>query len=144
VCYTAENVVKEVIMTNGLPAKTALLLEDEALIALDVADVLEDAGFNHVEIISSCSAAEIWLKDNTPDIAVVDPRLRDGYCDKVVDILNSRSVPFVVYSGEPRYAGDNKSSFLAGKWMSKPAQNSELLTALRLCGSLQREPQLVA
>src|ERR1700710_680076 len=125
------------MMIQPWPAKTALLLEDEALIALDVAEVLEEAGFEVVEMISSCSAAEIWLEDNTPDIAVIDPRLRDGYCDGVAEILTSRSVPFIIYSGEPRRTDDSKSIFLKGNWVTKPAENSKLLSAFRLCVSLQ-------
>src|ERR1700709_1044950 len=126
------------MMIQPWPAKTALLLEDEALIALNVAEVLEEAGFEVVEMISSCSAAEIWLEDNTPDIAVIDPRLRDGYCDGVAEILSSRSVPFIIYSGEPRRTEGSNSSFLKAEWVTKPAENGKLLAALRLCAALGR------
>jgi DNA-binding response OmpR family regulator len=125
-------------LTIKPPAKIALLLEDEALIALDVAEVLEEAGFEVVEMISSCSAAEIWLEDNTPDIAVIDPKLRDGYCDGVAKTLSSRKVPFIIYSGEPRRTEESNSIFLEGSWVTKPAENGKLLSALRLCGSLQK------
>jgi DNA-binding NtrC family response regulator len=60
-----------------------------------------------------------WLEGNRPDVAIVDPRVNDGVCTDVVEILAMAKVPFVVYWG----AGveENASeAFSRGEWLTKP------------------------
>jgi DNA-binding response OmpR family regulator len=124
-------------MIKRLLAKTVLLVEDEALIAIDVADMLENAGFEVVGMMSSCEEAEAWLENNTPDVAVIDPKLRDGYCEGVAKVLASRRVPFVVLSGEPPRTRGSHSTFLKGEWLMKPTEPSRLLSAIRISVAMQ-------
>jgi DNA-binding response OmpR family regulator len=113
-----------------LSAHTVLLLEDEPFIALDIEEVLTKAGFEVVQTISSCCDAEAWLEEHTPDLAVIDPQLRDGFCSNVAQILVERKIPFVVHSGEP-VDSEVGALFLSGEWLSKPCQPSALLSAIR-------------
>ena len=57
-----------------------LLAEDNAAIGLALEDVLSDGGYTVVGPFVSCSAALAWLRDATPDLALLDLRLRDGPC----------------------------------------------------------------
>ncbi len=119
---------------------TVLLLEDEALIALDLEEFLHEAGYRDVIALSACTEAEFWLKANSPALAILDPMLRDGVCEDVALVLGPRNVPFVVYSGrEPDETG--LSPFSAGKWLRKPSSPENMLAALeeiareRICRS---------
>jgi len=76
-----------------------LILEDEALIALNLQDELQDAGFAVVGPFTTCSAALQWLGSATPSLAILDAALNDGSCIEVASELNRREVPFLVYSG---------------------------------------------
>ena len=105
-----------------------LLLEDEALIAMDVADVLEEAGYSVVTIASARDALD-WLDAHVPDIAVVDVYLPDGDCEPVATALQSRGIPFLVHSGSiAKEFAD--TPFAGAPWVSKPVRMEELLAAI--------------
>jgi DNA-binding response OmpR family regulator len=110
-----------------------LLLEDEALIALDVERTLADAQIGQATSFASCAGALSWLETNTPDVAVVDIFLRDGECDEVAKILVARGVPLVIHSARRGAASDNHRVFLSGTWICKPSDPSELTRAVKTC-----------
>lgn len=111
--------------------RSVLVLEDESIIALDLQEVLEEAGFEDVQVFSSCAAANAWLDTKTPQVAILDPRLRDGVCTSVAQTLLERSVPFVVYSGQaPDISEDKANVFSKGVFLSKPCHPHELLGAI--------------
>src|SRR4051812_2413738 len=76
-----------------------LLLEDEALIGLNLQDELQDAGYDVAGPFTACSAALEWLHTATPDAAILDATLNDGSCHRVAVELSNRGVPFLIYSG---------------------------------------------
>src|SRR5690349_5286724 len=79
----------------------ALVLEDEAMIALNLQDELQDAGYKVAGPFMTCSAALEWLATATPDMAVLDAALKDGSCRAITLELSRRGVPFLIYSGHP-------------------------------------------
>jgi DNA-binding NtrC family response regulator len=97
-----------------------LVLENEPFIALDMEDMLRGYGASSVTSFDTQAEALIWLASNTPQVAVVDPRLNDGLCTDVVAILSDANVPFVVYSGA-EVEEDAKHAFDKGLWLGKPA-----------------------
>jgi DNA-binding response OmpR family regulator len=111
---------------------SVLVLEDEALIALDVEDILQSAGFRDVVTISSRADAQQWLSENTPDIAVIDPHLRDGMCIEVIQTLTERNVPFVVHSGERPEDAEEEHGFHKGHWVAKPSRPEALVAAIKV------------
>ncbi len=108
---------------------TALLLEDQPLIAMDLEESLQVAGFDVVHLIS-CAAAIDWIGDHHADVAIVDVQLSDGTCQTVVERLQVKGIPFVVHSGDVahQYAG---TPFQHGIWLNKPSSNEELLSAVQ-------------
>jgi DNA-binding response OmpR family regulator len=76
-----------------------LVLEDEALIALNLQDELQDSGYEVAGPFTDCSAALDWLRTATPDMAILDATLNDGSCHSVAAELSRREVPFLIYSG---------------------------------------------
>lgn len=79
---------------------TALLLEDELMIALDFEDALLSQGFARVVNFAAVERARSWLEQVTPDVTIMDLRLRDGSSLELVDTLKSRGVPIIICSGE--------------------------------------------
>jgi DNA-binding response OmpR family regulator len=109
--------------------RTALLLEDEPLIAINVEMTLRDAGFD-VSIVATCSDALEWLEVCRPDIVIVDIVLRDGPCHEVVEQLLTDGIPFVVHSGDHPSVHDG-TPFAAGAWVNKPSEANELAATVR-------------
>ncbi|AZO45622.1 response regulator [Mesorhizobium sp. M7D.F.Ca.US.005.01.1.1] len=116
---------------DGRATASIVLLEDEALIALDIADQLQNAGFAIAETFSTCAAALEWLSVHTPDLAILDIQLRDGDCEEVAKALNERKVPFVVHSGMFPGADGHSSIFLKGEWITKPSAPEDLTKAVK-------------
>jgi DNA-binding response OmpR family regulator len=113
------------------PTRTALVLEDEIIVAIDLELALEELGFA-VKIIRTKSEADGWLQSNKPDVAILDVVLADGAADAVVDRLRNLRVPFVVHSVS---SPSDHPSLEGGLWFSKPAMSAELaLAALGLTG----------
>ena len=106
----------------------ALVLEDEALIALDLQDELHDAGYEVAGPFTTCSAALEWLRTKTPDTAILDAALKDGLCREIALELERREVPFLIYSGH-----HEDSELLADlhhvPWIEKPAPPAVLIEA---------------
>jgi DNA-binding response OmpR family regulator len=105
-----------------------LVLEDEALIALNVQDELQDAGYAVAGPFSTCSAALEWLQTTTPDMAILDTTLKDGPCREIALELSRREVPFLIYSG---YQEDRQllSEFDHITWIEKPVPPEVLVQA---------------
>ncbi|MGF9758286.1 response regulator [Microvirga sp. 0TCS3.31] len=105
-----------------------LVLEDEALIALNVQDELQDAGYAVAGPFSTCSAAHEWLQTTTPDMAILDTTLKDGPCREIALELSRREVPFLIYSG---YQEDRQllSELDHITWIEKPVPPEVLVQA---------------
>jgi DNA-binding response OmpR family regulator len=103
-----------------------LLVEDEALIALALADDLEGKGYDVAGPFHRCGDALDWLGRNTPDLAIIDIHLRDGSSAELACVLRERGIPFIVFSGEKR-DGNVPEAFAGARWLSKPVSTRQLL-----------------
>jgi len=103
-----------------------LILEDEALIALDLQDVFQDEGYKVAGPFTTCSDAQAWLETTTPATAILDTTLRDGSCREIALELTRREVPFLIYSG---YHADSQllAEFHHVTWIEKPVPSSVLV-----------------
>lgn len=108
---------------------TLLLLEDQALIVMDIADALERAGFA-VVALPSVSQAEAWLNEHTPQAAIVDCFLGDGSSACVVERLRSLQVPVIIYTGVSQEELD--PAFKGLELHAKPAAAQDLIAAIEL------------
>lgn len=108
-------------------ASVALVMEDQALISMDLELTLGNAGFD-VTCVISCQEATKWLENCRPDIVIVDVELRDGPSNKVVERLVEDGIPFIVHSGDDMnmHVG---TPFAHGRWLGKPAAAEELIAA---------------
>jgi DNA-binding response OmpR family regulator len=109
-------------------ASSILVFEDEPLIALDIEDMLNHAGYANLTLLTTCAAGHEYLANNTPALAIVDICLKDGDCTDLVRILASRNVPLIVASGANKTDADEV--FTQGAWIAKPWNPIEFIATL--------------
>ncbi|MFN7024426.1 MAG: response regulator [Pseudorhizobium sp.] len=110
-----------------------LLLEDQPLIAIDVEELLQEAGFSNVSTYSSCAAAKEWLQTNKPTLAVIETTLRDGPCDEIAHLLAHQGIRFVVHSAETDKAGRYQGLSARFSWVEKPCDPTDFLNVVKAC-----------
>ena len=86
---------------DGLKGRRFLVVEDEYLIAADLAAFLEAQGIEVVGPAASVNEALALLESDTDGLhgAVLDVNLQDDRVYPVADVLMSRGVPFVFTTG---------------------------------------------
>src|SRR3954454_18909281 len=82
-----------------LSGERVLVAEDECLIAMDLADLFETAGANVIGPASTVQEALKLLTSETVDRACLDFNLADGEVTPVLDLLASKGISMVVYTG---------------------------------------------
>lgn len=86
-------------MTGGMIGCRVLLVEDEALIAMDIEAALEALG---CVVVGPTGRLDIALKqasDEALDAAILDVTIRGGQTFTVAERLLARGIPFVMASG---------------------------------------------
>ena len=78
---------------------TGLVVEDNLIIAMDIADMLKDFGAAEIKIVASVSAALKWLSDNKADFALLDVNLGSEQSLPIAYELAKRGVPFILATG---------------------------------------------
>jgi DNA-binding response OmpR family regulator len=107
-----------------------LVAEDEPAISLMLEDVLTEAGYSVPDPFARGAAALDWLRDHTPDLAILDVQLADGSCIEVARLLQRRGVPLLFFSGHILRMG--LPADLRGlPWLAKPARSADILGMLR-------------
>lgn len=82
-----------------MDGRHVLVVEDEHLLALDLARELEDAGAKVVGPVATIKDALGTIASTELDGAVVDVQLRDGWSFEVANALADRHVPFIFATG---------------------------------------------
>ena len=115
--------------TAGLKGLRVLVVEDEALIALDLCLVLEDLGCRPVGPAASVGAALDLLRGSFPDAALLDENLGTTLVTPVAEALAHRDVPFAIVSGHHRSLSSNPLLVEALR-LPKPARRARIARAL--------------
>ena len=106
-----------------------LVAEDQALIGMALEAYLEEVGMQIAGPFPSCKSALAWARDETPNVALLDYRLKDGFCTEIARTLRQRGVPVVIYSGYPRDP-DLPDDLQDVPWIEKPVDRAALLDVL--------------
>ncbi len=112
--------------------RTALLVEDNFLAALEVADTLTDLGFSVLGPFATSDDA-LRAMESAPriEIAILDVHLRGGTCAPLIPLLRARETPFVLITG---YSQPDLNDVLAGMplppRLGKPFSTRELRAVL--------------
>lgn len=89
------------MVNEPLWGKTVLVVEDEILVALDIADTLAAAGARVLGPCVSLRQAQDAAGKGAMDLAVLDIDLGGQEVFPAAEILQERGIPFVFYTGQP-------------------------------------------
>jgi DNA-binding response OmpR family regulator len=106
-----------------------LIVEDEAILALDLAEQLSVAGFQVVGPAPSVTKALKLIADVGCDLAVLDVNLRQETAEPVARELRSRGTPFLFLSAISRE--QLPPGFDGEVLLAKPASAAVLIAALQ-------------
>lgn len=108
--------------------RNILHVEDEILIALHIENTLLEAGVERVTHVGTCSDALLAIESLRPDAVILDIQVPDGSTAGVAELLKSRSIPFIVYSGSADEGVEQ--SYLGAVFLDKPSTDADLVAAL--------------
>lgn len=112
----------------------ALVVDDEALISLEIAGLLRDAGFEIVGPAGSVDEALALLAECACDLAVIDLRIDGVVAVDLVDALRQRAVPCLYVTG--LHPSDLPASVSVDEVLAKPFLGSQIVDRCRaLCGA---------
>jgi DNA-binding response OmpR family regulator len=105
-----------------------LVVEDEWLIAEDIAAYLRASGHQVIGPAPSVAAALRLIGENPVDVALLDVQLHGETSLAIAEELKTRHIPFACLTGfGPR---DVPSAFANFKFVRKPADQAAILRAL--------------
>ncbi len=110
-----------------------LLVEDDYLVALEVAYQLKEAGFSVVGVATTAEQAVSLAGSTRPDLAIMDIRLagpRDGI-ETATDLMTQHGIPSIFATAH----GDSQTRQRAAKarplgWIEKPYVPARLIELL--------------
>ena len=108
-----------------------LIVEDEALIALAYADVMESMGYTVVGICASLPEAQELTRSAAPDIALVDLRLGNRRCGARVDawLHDTFGTTAVYITANPEFAVTYRARAIG--FAEKPLSADSLMAVTR-------------
>jgi DNA-binding response OmpR family regulator len=110
------------------PAFRVLIIEDEPLIALTLADVLMDAGFQIAGVVGKLEKALALIESGACDVAIVDANLAGESASPAAIALAARGLPFIVSSG---YSPEQiQGTFPGALFIQKPCRPELLIQTL--------------
>lgn len=117
--------------------KTALIVEDEIFVALDLERILLDAGYEVCAIAPDSAAAMACA--GSCDFALVDVNLRDGATGPSVAerLARDHGVKVVFVTANPTQIGEVPGAL---GYVRKPFSENAILAAARLADTGEQEP----
>ncbi|HZY67322.1 MAG TPA: response regulator [Devosia sp.] len=114
-------------MANLNHLSRMLVVEDEAIIALDIESTLRDAGVNDIAVTSSEDEALQLIEAGNFDAAVLDLHLGfNSWTYAIARALRAKAVPFIFSSGTV----DIADGYADVPLVMKPFSTDQLLAAL--------------
>lgn len=110
--------------------RSILLIEDEPLIAMEIQEMLTDAGFVALGPVTTVASALQAIERGTASGVILDGNLLGSCVEEILPCLKQAGLPFIVVTGSirpslPVAAGDVP-------FVMKPVRQRELLKALRV------------
>lgn len=103
-----------------------LVAEDERIIAFDLCDTVEEAGFAVEGPHPDISSAMLAFQKDKPDLAILDVELDDGIVYPLAKKLEEENIPIIFHSGR-RSKDEVKEQFPDAKALSKPCPPSVMI-----------------
>ena len=112
-------------------APRILIVEDEAIVALEIAEILKEGGFCAVGPACSVAQALELLKANGCDAAVLDINLGKETSEAVAMALTQLNTPFVTVSGYSK--AQKPAAFADAPALTKPVRPDRLIHEVWRC-----------
>jgi DNA-binding response OmpR family regulator len=112
---------------NAFSGKRILVVEDEALVACLVEEMLTELGAIVIGPATSVTDGLRMAEKELIDMAVLDVNVRDERIDPVARVLQAKNVPVVFATG---YGTTMVSSTAGGVVLEKPYTHERLVAAL--------------
>lgn len=113
----------------SLADRRVLVVEDEYLIAMEMAHCLSAAGAEIVGPVANTEQALALIDAGPLDAAVLDVNLRSKAVYVVADRLRERGVPYLFATGEVQIA--DRSDYRSRPKLEKPILDTEFVLAVR-------------
>ncbi|MCP1468864.1 DNA-binding response OmpR family regulator [Sphingobium sp. OAS761] len=120
-------------------SKKILIVEDEIFVALEIEQIVEDAGFAVGAIAADREAALACAEDC--DIALVDLNLRDGPTGPMIgmELAGNHGIRVIYVTANPAQIGE--ASVAALGFITKPFRAHSIAAALHLAAADEPEVQ---
>jgi two-component sensor histidine kinase/PAS domain-containing protein len=115
-------------MNSALAGRRILVVEDEAIVAWALEDMLSELGCTVVGPAARVSQALIIVENEPIDAAVLDVNLNGEKCYPIADALRTLGVPFLFSTAYNRDSLQKK--YLSSPMLQKPFERSTLGNAL--------------
>ena len=116
--------------TDQLSGVRVLVVEDDALMAMDLEATLAEAGAVIVGLCQTLDAAIARADADDFAVAVLDFGLGSETASPVARRLANRGVPFILYTGKSRHE-PSLAEWRACPIVEKPASSRALVSAIR-------------
>lgn len=113
------------------PNLTVLIVEDEALIAMDIEMMVEEHGYDVLGPASSVDKALKLLETNRPDVGLLDANLNGETIVPVAQRLKALNIPFVLISAYESFDFLESEALTDVENIGKPFNEYGLLTGLK-------------
>jgi light-regulated signal transduction histidine kinase (bacteriophytochrome)/CheY-like chemotaxis protein len=114
---------------DARPQFTALVVEDNMLIAMDAEEALHELGASEVQLCPNVASALDSIAAVPFDVALLDVNLGDETSESIAMALRTRGTPFVMTTGFGDYVSDI-SAYAGAPVLTKPYAPAALARAL--------------
>ncbi len=105
-----------------------LIVEDEALVAMLIEDVLNDLGHEVVAVGGRVAQALQLAQDAAIDFAILDLHLNGAHTYSIAEALRARGVPFIFATGYG--SGGVDEAWTSVRVLAKPFEPHQLAAAI--------------
>jgi PAS domain S-box-containing protein len=127
----------EASMSEAVRGTRVLVVDDEPLVAMDVAGILVEAGCEVLGPAGTLSAAKALISRSEFDIALLDANLGGQPVDELAAAVADRKIPFAFLTG---YAREGlPQAFRNAPMIGKPFTRKQIVDVLRLL-AVRRSP----
>lgn len=115
--------------SRRLEGARILVVEDEVIIALEIAASLEEEGAEVIGPSHTLADAKVQATKSQISAAILDMRLGSASVGPVARLLSERGIPFIFYSGQA-HGDPTCAEWPATPIFSKPTPSRMLIDAL--------------
>lgn len=111
-----------------------LIVEDEPLIAWMLEDIVSSLGLEVAGPFPTIEEASLYLKDSTPQAALLDVNLADGEVFPVADRLKQLNVPLIFHTANVK-CDELKVRYQGAQVITKPSDPVRVQDAIHVAAN---------